>query len=90
MVAMSFLLLLLVPAVLLAFLWRFGRVVADPDPVDGPVDPKEADLVGTQIAAAERLRKRAAAAKDPQERASLIRLADEADADAEKLMKGFD
>jgi hypothetical protein len=85
---MSFLVLLLVPVLLVIF-WRFVRY-ADLDPADDPVDPKGSDLVATQIAAAVRLREEAAAAKNPDESALLIRLAEEADADAKKIKKEFD
>jgi hypothetical protein len=85
MAATSFLLLVLVPVLLFALFWRIDRNIADPDPGDGPVDPDETDLVVHQVAAADRLRREAAATTDPEEKASLTRLADEADADAEKL-----
>jgi hypothetical protein len=86
---MNLLVLLLVP-VLLVILWRFARSVTDLDPADDPVDPKRTDLVATQVAAAKRLREEAAASEDPEESALLIRLAEEADADAEKIKQEFD
>ena len=91
MTATSFLLLLVVPAILFALFWRIDRNFADPDPADdGGTDKSDDDLVVTQVAAAERLRRQAAVTSDPEEKASLTRLADEADADAEKLKKEFE
>lgn len=79
--------LLVAPVLLFAFLWRIDRNIAGSDPNDGPVDPSETDLVAIQVAAAERLRREAAAATDPDARERLTRLAREAEADAEKLLK---
>jgi len=85
MAGTSFLLLVLVPVLLFAVLSRVDRSVADPDPPDDAPDPDEADLIVANLAAAKRLRREAAAAEDPREKASLARFADEAESDAEKL-----
>jgi hypothetical protein len=52
--------------------------------------PDEAQLVGHEIATAERLRREADAATDPAQKAMLSRLADEAEADVGKLRREFD
>ena len=80
-------LLILMAVLLLALFWRIGRNLARPDSPDDPVDPDEADLIEKQIHVARRLRREAAETDDPVEKASLIRLADEADGDAEKLFR---
>lgn len=90
MAATSFLVLVLIPLLLFALFWRIDRNVADPDPADDATDPGEAELVATQIEAAERLRREAAATEDPEEKASLTRLADEAAADVTKLRDDFE
>ena len=82
--ATTFLLLVLIPALLFAFFWRVDRTT-NVDMSDGPTDPNERDLLITQIAAGQRLRREAAETTNPEEKASLTRLAEEAEADAEKL-----
>lgn len=86
MLATTFLLLILVPALLFAFFWRVDRM-ANADTIEAPSDPDEIDLIATQMEAGERLRREAAETSNPEERASLTRLANEADADAEKLRR---
>ena len=80
-------LLILIGAVLLAFFGRSGRRRARPDRPADPGDPHAADLSEKQTQVARRLRREAAETDDPVEKASLIRLADEADGDAEKLFR---
>ena len=87
MAATSFLLLVLVPALLFALFWGIDRTISGGDTSDDPVDPDESELMGTQVAAAERLRREAAAATDPQVKERLTMLAMEAEADAEKLLR---
>lgn len=87
MAATSFLLLLLIPALWIAFFWRVERRIADDESDPEPVDPSEADLVVAQVAAAHRLRREAAAATDEAEKASLTHLAEEAEADADRLKR---
>lgn len=90
MAGTSWILLVLIAVVLCALFWRIDRNVADADRVDKPTDPGEPELVATQLAAAERLRREAAATLDPDEKASLTRLADEATADATRLREEFE
>lgn len=82
--------LILLPTVVLAIFWLVDRNVADGDPADPLPNSSEPDLVKRQLAAAERLRREAAATVDAAEKASLTRLADEADADAVKLQNDSD
>jgi len=81
-------LLLMVTGLLLWIFSRFDRVVVDEKRDDGLVEG-EADRIVTQVAAAQRLRREAAETTDPEERARLLRFADEADGTAANIRRGL-
>lgn len=81
-------LLLIVAGLLIAVLWRFDRAV-EHEHSDAASEDEEADRIVTQVAAAQRLRREAAATMDPEERARLLGFADEADGTAEKIRLGL-
>lgn len=84
------LLVLVVAVLLIALFWRVNWKFVDPEPADRSLDGDEPQLVASQIAVAERLRREADAATDPEEKATLTTLADEAEADVDKLRREFD
>ncbi len=81
-------LLLIVAGLLVGVLWRVDRAIEDEGTDNGPKGG-ESDRIVTQVVAAQRLRREAAATTDPEERARLIRFADEADGTAEKIRQGL-
>lgn len=81
-------LLLSVGGVLIALLWHSNKFIEGEDTDAGAKDGN-VNRVVTQVVAAQRLRREAAATADPEERARLIRLADEADGTAEKIREGL-
>ena len=83
------LILLLTAAGLL--LWAFSRFdrAIDDEGTDAGPEVGDSDQIVSQVAAAQRLRRMAGATSDPEERARLIRLAEEADGTAEKIRQGL-
>ena len=86
----GYLLLLIIVLFLFAVVWRINRAILPADPADGPTNPGEADVLASEVTAAERLWREADAATDPEEKASLVRLAKEADEDVDKLKRDLD
>jgi hypothetical protein len=73
---------------LLAVFWRVDTAV-DEEEIDQGIDEVEGDRVVSQIAAAQRLRHEAEATTDPDERARLLKFAEEAEGTAEKVRQGI-
>lgn len=84
---MSLFLVAILIVVLLVAFWRFDSAVDGEETGEGTEDAED-DRVVKQVAAAQRLRREAAETSDPEERARLIRFADEADGTAEKIRQG--
>lgn len=88
MMSWAGLILLLIVAVFsLAIFWRADDVV-EGEKADESAADASGDRIVSEVEAAQRLRREAEETADPQERARLIRFADEAEGTVEKIRRG--